>query len=125
MARRIVSLIASVPGTVRPVEPALDANAYAVAEDVDLTVVLRHDAVELAVVGGEVPPSDLAGVPLPPAAAPHEVRALLESGIAVIADAAALHVRGVDAAALVAGVEVADDARIAALLGSADAVLSW
>ena len=125
MARRIVSLITAVPGTVRPVEPALDANAYAVAEDVDLVVVLRHDAVELAVTGAEVAPTDLAGVPLPPAAAPHEVRGLLESGIAVVADGAALASRGLAPDALVPGVEVADDDRIADLLGAADAVLCW
>lgn len=125
MARRIVSVIAGVPGTIRPVEPALDANAYAVAEDVELTVVLRHDAVELAALGGEVPPGDLAGVALPAAASPHEVRGLLESGIAVVADAAAVAARGLAAHDLVEGVEVEFDERIADLLRAADAVLCW
>lgn len=125
MARRVVSVIRSLPGAVRGVEPALEANAYAVAEDVDLVVVLRDDAVELAVEGAEVRPDVLAGQPLPAAAAPHDLRGLLESGIGVHVHANSLAARGVEQGDLVAGVAVADDSALAALLHGADAVLVW
>lgn len=125
MARRVVSVIRSLPGAVRGVEPSLEANAYAVAEDVDLTVVLRDAAVELAVDGAEVKPDSLAGQALPAAAAPHDLRGLLESGIAVHVHAASVTARGIRAGDLVSGVAVSDDSALAALLRSADAVLTW
>lgn len=125
MARRVVSLIRTVPGAVRAVEPALEANAYAVAEDVDLDLVLRDDAVQLAVAGGEVPPAALGGVGLPPSASSHDVRALVESGVGVYADAAALTDRGIPDGALVGGVTPVDPPVLAELLRTADAVLVW
>lgn len=125
MARRVVSLVQTTSGALRPSEPALEANAYAIAEDVDLTVVLRGGAVELAIVGGQIRPGQLAGVPLPPAASAQDLRGILESGIAVMAVADDVSGLGLDPGDLVEGVDVADLDRVAELLRTADAVLAW
>src|SRR3712207_471425 len=87
MARRVVSLVRTPPVALRGTDPVLEANAYAVAEAVDLTVVLLGPSVELAVEGTEVPPREVAGVPLAPAAYGQDLRGLMESGVAVFAGA--------------------------------------
>lgn len=125
MARRVVSLVQGVSGALRPSEPALEANTYAIAEEVDLTVVLRGTAVELAVAGGQVRPGELAGIALPPATSAQDLRGLLESGIGVVALADDVVSLGLAPADLVEGVEVADTDTVAALLRDADAVLAW
>ena len=125
MARRIVSIVRTAPGALRATDPALEANAYAVAEDLDITVVLRADAVELALAGGEVRPAQIAGVALPPAAGGHDLRGLVESGVRVLVDRAALDARGITDGDVVRGVEVADADRIFAVLSDAEGVLSW
>jgi intracellular sulfur oxidation DsrE/DsrF family protein len=125
MARRVVSLIRAHPGAVRSLEPSLEANAYALASEVDLVVVLRGTGIELAIAGGEVCPGRLGGRSLPPAASADDLRGMLESGIAVYAAAEDLAELGVSADDLVAGVQPADIPKIAELLRSADAVLCW
>jgi intracellular sulfur oxidation DsrE/DsrF family protein len=125
MARLVVSLIRAHPGALRSVEPSLEANAYAVASDVDLTVVLRGAGIELAVAGSEVCPGALGGRSLPPSASADDLLGLLESGIAVYADAGDLARLGLDSADLVDGVRPADDATIAQLIRRADTVLCW
>ena len=125
MARRVVSLLRTAPGALRTTDPALEANAYAVAEDVDLTVVLRGDAVDFALAGGEARPTRLAGVGLPPAAGSQDLRGLVESGVRVFAEAAALTARGVDTTDLIPGVHVADDAEVIRILTEAEGVLTW
>lgn len=125
MARRVVSLLRSPPGALRATDPALEANAYAVAEDVDLTVVLRGDAVDFALAGGEARPAQIAGVALPPAAGSQDLRGLLESGVRVVAEAAALSARGIDGGDLVAGVSIADDTEVIRILTGAEGVLTW
>jgi sulfur relay (sulfurtransferase) DsrF/TusC family protein len=125
MARRVVSVLRSGPRALRTGEPALEANAYAVAEDVDLTLVLRGAGVELALAGAELPPEELAGVALPPVAAAHDLRAIVESGVAVYADAEDLARRGLDPSELVAGVRVIDSTAAASVLRDADAVIAW
>ena len=125
MARRIASLLRSAPGALRSTDPALEANAYAVAEDVDLTVVLRGDAVEFALLGSEARPTSVAGVALPPAAGSQDLRGLLESGVRVVVDGAALSTRGLDAAQLIEGVHIATDEEIADVLVEAEGVLTW
>lgn len=125
MARRIASLLRNAPGALRSTDPALEANAYAVAEDVDLTVVLRGDAVEFALAGGEARPAQVAGVGLPPAAGSQDLQALVESGVRVVAEAAALRSRGITDAALIAGVRAAGDDEVAAILTEAEGVLTW
>jgi intracellular sulfur oxidation DsrE/DsrF family protein len=125
MARRIASLLRNAPGALRATDPALEANAYAVAEDVDLTVVLRGDAVEFALAGSEARPTRVAGVALPPAAGSQDLRGLLESGVRVVVDSAALTSRGVTHEQLIGGVDIADDDEIATVLASAEGVLTW
>jgi intracellular sulfur oxidation DsrE/DsrF family protein len=125
MARRLVSLVRHAPGAPRGSEPALEANAYAVTQDVDLTVVLLADAVRLAVADAETPPRLIAGAAFPPAAPAHDLRALLESGIAVLAHDEGLRRQGIEAASLLPGVRVADDAAVAAEVARADGVLTW
>ncbi len=125
MARRVVSVVRSGPGALCPSEPSLEANAYAVAEEVDLTIVLRGPALELAIVGGEVRPGELAGVALPPAVSGQDQRGLIESGVAVLADADDAGRLGLAAGDLVSGVRLADADTLAAALRGADAVLCW
>ncbi len=125
MARRIVSVLRCGPAALRGNAPALEANAYAVAEDVDLVLVLRGAAVELAVAGADARAGDLAGVALPPAAGVADLRGLVESGVRVLADAGDLAVAGLGRDDLVAGVEAADAEVLAATLRGADAVVTW
>lgn len=125
MARRVASLLRSAPGALRATDPALEANAYAVAEDVDLTVVLRGSAIEFAVRGSEARPAQVAGVSLPPAAGSQDLRGLLESGVRILAEAAALTARGLHESQLIDGVVLADDTEIADVLAAAEGVLTW
>lgn len=125
MARTVVSLIRCAGGVARATEPALEANAYAVAEDLDVRLVLACDAVELALSAGEVRPAELAGVALPPTASGQDLRGLIESGVAVYAVRADLERRGIEQEALVDRVRLLDEAELAGLLREADAVLAW
>ena len=126
MARRVVSVLRGPCGAAaRTSDPALEANAYAVAEDVNLTLVLRGASAELAIAGARAVPVDLAGSALPPLAASQDLRGLVESGVDVHVCRDSLESRGIDPDELVAGVEVADAAALAALLHEADAVLAW
>ena len=125
MPRRLVSLIRHAPGAPRGSEPALEANAYAVTQDVDLTVVLLSDAVRLAVAAAETRPRTIAGAPFPPAAPSHDLRALLESGIRVIVHAQGMSSQGIVAGDLLEGIEIADDVTVAAAIADAQGVLTW
>jgi predicted peroxiredoxin len=125
MARRVVSVLRGAARSLRATEPALEANAYAVAEDLEVSVVLTGQAVELALAAAAVRPSDIAGVALPPAASGQDLRGLIESGVRVYAGAEDLQARGMDDAALVEGVETLDEGRLAALLRDADGVVTW
>jgi len=125
VAGRVVSVLRTPPLFLRGMDPVLEANAYAVAEAVDIVLVLTGPAVELALAGAETPPRAVGGIPLPPAAHDQDLRGLLESGVAVYVlsdDLARLGLRGSD---LVAGVGLADHDTIAAVLRDAEAVLCW
>jgi intracellular sulfur oxidation DsrE/DsrF family protein len=126
MARRVVSVLRGPCGAAaRTSDPALEANAYAVAEEVSLTLVLRGASVELAVAGARAVPVELAGAALPPLAASQDLRGLVESGVAVHACGASLRARGIPLDALLRGVRVAEADDLAMLLRQADAVLAW
>lgn len=125
MARRIASLLRAAPAALRATDPALEANAYAVAEDVDLTVVLQGAAVELAVAASEGRPTQVAGVSLPPAASGQDLRGLIESGVRVVAHGRDVDEHGIDRAALVPGVEVVETRTVATILSDAEGVLTW
>lgn len=125
MARRVVSVLSGAPAAVSPADPVLEANVYAVAEDVDLTVVLRDAAIDYALRNAVVPVARLAGRALPNARCARDLRGLLESGVAVYVDADSAARAGVGANELVDGVDLADGPAIADLLVQADAVLHW
>lgn len=125
MARRVVSILTAAPAALSPHDPVLEANVYAVAEDVDLTVLLRGVAIEYAAVSGEVRQALLAGHPLPNARCARDLRGLLESGVAVYVDAVSAAHQGLDRDALIPGVSIADAREQSELLRTADAVLHW
>jgi intracellular sulfur oxidation DsrE/DsrF family protein len=126
MARRVVSVLRGPCGAAaRTSDPSLEANAYAVAEDVHLTLVLRGASVELAVAGARAVPVTLAGAALPPLAASQDLRGLVESGVEVHVCRDSLAWRGIDPGDLLEGVRPADGPALAALLRDADAVLGW
>lgn len=125
MARRVVSILTAAPAAMTVTDPVLEANIYAVAEEVDLTVLLRGVAIEYAALGGAPTPAMLAGRALPDARCGRDLRGLLESGVAVYVDAVSVARHGLDADGLIAGVSLAGPDEQADLLRTADAVLHW
>jgi len=123
--RHVVSIVRSAPSALRPGQPALEANAYAVAEDIDLTVVLRGAAVELALRATEVRPGDVAGVAMPASAGGQDLRGLVESGVGILVAAEDLVAQGLRPDELVVGVEAVDDERLQAVLRAAEGLLVW
>jgi predicted peroxiredoxin len=113
------------PAVVSPVDPVLEANVYAVAEDVDLSVVLRGAAIAYAAKVAVATPATVAGRPLPSARCARDLRGLLESGVPVYVDADSAGRQGMRADDLVDGVSLADPDRLSELLRDADAVLHW
>lgn len=125
MARRVVSVLTGAPAVMSPEDPVLEANIYAVAEDVDLTMLLRGGAIEYAMVSGDAPSPTLAGEPLPNTRCTRDLRGLLESGVAVYIDAVSADHQAVDLDGLIPGVGIADSRQQSELLRTADAVLHW
>ena len=125
MARHVVSVMSGAPAAVSPADPVLEANVYAVAEDIDLAVVLRGAAVEYAAKTASVAPARLAGRQLPNARCARDLRGLLESGVPVYIDAEDAARQGITAPQLVDGVSLVGGERVAELLRTADAVLHW
>ncbi len=125
MARLVTSVIRTPPAAVSAVDPALEANAYAIAEDVELRLVLRGSGVELALALGQARTVELAGVVISPPVTGQDVRGLIESGVRVAVLDEDLETRGLTPEDLLAGVEVVDFRALAALLAETDAVLGW
>jgi intracellular sulfur oxidation DsrE/DsrF family protein len=125
MARRVVSILTAAPAAMSTTDPVLEANIYAVAEDVDLTVLLRGVAIEYAARGGDAPTATLAGHDLPNSRCARDLRGLLESGVLVYVDAVSARHQGLDGSDLIPGVSIADAGEQSALLRTADAVLHW
>jgi intracellular sulfur oxidation DsrE/DsrF family protein len=125
MSRRVISVLRAPGASPRISDPALEANAFAVAEDIDLSLVLRGRGVELAQLRPDVHPDVLAGQTLPDAAGGRDLQGLLESGVAVYVAGTCLAERGLSAADLLDGVRVTEPIEIARLLRAADAVLTW
>lgn len=122
MVRRVASLVRSAPLALHGTDPVLEANAYAVAEAVELTVVLAGPAVELAVAGGETVAD---GGVSREGARDQDLQGLLESGVEVYVDAEDMRRLGLGPADLVAGIRVVDATTIAGVLRNAEAVLGW
>lgn len=125
MARRVVSILTSAPVVMAPDDPVLEANIYAVAEDVDLTVLLRGSAIEYAASTAQIAESHLAGEALPNARCARDLRGLLESGVLVYVDAVSAAHHGLRSDDLIVGVSMADAEEQSTLLRNADAVLHW
>jgi intracellular sulfur oxidation DsrE/DsrF family protein len=125
VARRVVSILTSAPTVMSPDDPVLEAIIYAVAEDVDLTVLLRGAAIEYAVSVAASPDARLAGESLPDARCGRDLRGLLESGVLVYVDAVSARHEGLGDDDLIPGVCIADAREQGDLLHSADAVLHW
>lgn len=125
MARLVTSVIRTPPAAVRAADPALEANAYAIAEDIELRLVLRAAGIELALALGQTRTVELAGVVISPPVTGRDVRGLIESGVRVVVLDEDLEVRGLTPDDLLAGVEVVSFGTLAALLAETDAVVGW
>jgi hypothetical protein len=76
VVRTVLSVLRSAdPGAPRRADPVLDLNAYAVAEDVELTLVLKAAGVELAVAGAHVRAATIGGLDVAAAAAEEQLLA--------------------------------------------------
>ncbi|MGI8575501.1 MAG: DsrE family protein [Egibacteraceae bacterium] len=118
-------MIRTPPAAVRAADPALEANAYAIAEDIELRLVLRAAGIELALALGQTRTVELAGVVISPPVTGRDVRGLIESGVRVVVLDEDLEVRGLTPDDLLAGVEVVSFGTLAALLAETDAVVGW
>lgn len=125
MVTRVLSLLRGADaGAARANDPALDLNAYAVAEDVELTLVLKGRGVELGLRDAACHPGTVAGVDVPAAVPRTDLRALLDSGVRVAAPATDLVVRGLTADDLIDGIAVLADGELADLIRDNDVTLS-
>lgn len=125
MPTRVLSIVRGADaGAARPNDPALDVNAYAVAGDVELTLVLKDHGVELALGGAACHQDTIAGVEVPASVPATDLRALLDSGVRVLAVEADLRARGLTAGDLLDGVEIVDEPVVAELLAACDVTLS-
>ncbi len=126
MVTTVLSILRSAdPGAPRIADPVLDLNAYALAEDVELTLLLKAAGVELGVAGAHVQAAAVGGVEVPAAAAEHDLRALLASGVRVLAVEQDLVARGLSAGDLVDGVAPVPESRLTELVREHDVILTW
>ncbi|MDP9022833.1 MAG: DsrE family protein [Actinomycetota bacterium] len=126
MVTRVLSVLRNAdPGAPRAADPVIDLNAYALAEDVELTLVLKAAGVELGLAGAHVRPATIGGLDVPAATAEYDLRALLASGVRVLAVEEDLAARGLGAADLVDGIETVPEAALAPLLTEQDVTLTW
>lgn len=113
------------PAALSRADPVLEANAYAVAEDVDLSVVLRGAATEFALRDAELIPATVAGTLLPQTQCSRDLQGLLESGVPVYVEQPAALRLGLGEEDFLPGVRVVSPETIAALVRDAEAVLHW
>lgn len=111
-------------GSARLADPALDVNAYAVADEVELTLVLKDRGVELAARSSGIHPVEVAGVPVPAATPTDDLLALVGSGVRICAVREDLDRRGLVIGDLVDGIDVIDEGQLAALAMEHDVTLS-
>ena len=126
MVTRVLSILRSAdPGAPRPTDPVLDLNAYALAEDVELCLVLKAAGVELGVAEAHVRAAAIAGIDVPAAAPEDDLRALLASGVRILAVEEDLTARGLTGEELVPGIDVLAEPDLATLLTEHDVTLTW
>lgn len=111
-------------GAARSADPALDTNTYAVADEIELTLVLKDRGVELGLDGVCCDQGMLGGLAIPVAEPGMDLRALIASGVRVHAVAEDLAARGIDPASLVSGIEPLAEAELARLLLEHDVTLT-
>jgi hypothetical protein len=111
-------------GAARLEDPALDTNTYAVADEIDLTLVLKDGGVELALDGVCCDGANLSGVALPVTEPARDLRGLIASGVQVYAVSEDLAVRGIDTSVLVSGIEPLSEADLAGLIATNDVTLT-
>ena len=125
MVRSVLSLVRGADaGAARADDPALDVNAFAVANDVDLTLVLSDRAVELALARADSRAAVVAGREIPSAHPEIDLTALVGSGVRVYAVAEDLAVRGLGPDDLLDGVATLDRGGVAELLRDHDVTLT-
>lgn len=122
---RVLSIVRGAEaGAPRAVDPALDATTFALADDLDVTVVLKDRGVELALDRTCCEHTSVWGVAVPAAQPAVDLRGLLASGVVVRVVREDLEVRGIEPDALIPGVVLLDEAELAALLLAHDVTLT-
>lgn len=125
MPTRVLSLLrGSDAGAARALDPSLDLNAYAVAEDIELTLVLKDAAVELGLTGVACHPLTVAGIDVPAAQPKTDLQALLGSGVRVLAVTEDLTSRGIDPGELLEGIDLVDERGLAELVATSQVTLT-
>lgn len=125
MITRVLSLMRGADaGAARSADPALDVNAYAVAEDVEVTLVLKDQGVQLGVAETSAAPEAIVGIDVPVAEPETDITALLSSGVPVLAVRTDLQARGLGPEDLLDGIEVVEEARLAELIVEHDVTLT-
>lgn len=126
MVTRVLSVLRSAdPGAPQSADPVLDLNAYALAEDVELTLVLKAAGVELGVAGAHVRPAVIGGIDVPAAAAEDDLLALLASGVRVLAVEEDLKARGLVAGDLLEGIGCVPETALVEQLPAHHVTLTW
>ncbi len=122
---RVLSIVRDADvGAARDADPALDANAYAVADDVELTLVLKGRGVELGLDHVCCDGAKLSGLAVPVTEPGRDLRALIASGVRVHAVTEDLADRGIDPTALVPGIVPLTEADLAGLITTHDVTLT-
>lgn len=122
---RVLSIVRDADlGAARRADPALDTNAYAVADEIDLTLVLKDRAVELALADVCCDGTELRGLAVPVTEPGRDLRALLASGVQVYAVEEDLDARGIEPSTLVPGVTPLTEADLAGLIVTHDLTLT-
>jgi len=122
---RVLSILRGADaGAARDADPALDANAYAVADEIELTLVLKDRGVELGLDGACCDQNMLGGLAIPVAEPGIDLRALIRSEERFSRNAENLAARGIDPAALVDGIEPVSEADLSLLILEHDVTLT-
>ena len=125
MPTRVLSLLRGADaGAARAADPALDLNAYAVAEDVELTLVLKDAGVELGLEHATARPGSVVGVEVPAAEPATDLLALLGSGVSILAVTEDLAARGLDPGELLPGIDIGAARHLPLLVATSDVTLA-
>lgn len=122
---RVLSIVRGAdPGAPRVADPALEATSFALADDVDVTVLLKAQGVELAVDGACCQAVRLRGVEVPVAEPWLDLRGMIASGVRVLAVLEDVEARGLAHGMLLAGVGLIAEAELAGLILAHDWTLT-